>query len=61
MGWTFSPEGLVELLPVSRWKDDEADKLVCEIQIHLNDLSGPTNNMSQARKDYIRYRDLSAR
>ena len=31
VGWKFTPEGAVVLLPVSRWHDEQADRMICEV------------------------------
>jgi hypothetical protein len=58
VGWEFQEEKCV-LVPVSTWREWDADTLICEIQIHLESLynrSAHPNNIS----DYKSYRDLLA-
>ena len=36
VGWVFQGDGSCELVPVSRWKSEGADTLICGVQIHLH-------------------------
>jgi len=75
IGWVFR-ESLCVLLPVSHWQSENANTLICEVQIHLDSLMHMTHDVLgvcahgsalkdktralEARRDYILYRDLHA-
>ena len=58
VGWEFREEECM-LVPVSMWRELDADTLICEIQIHLESLynrCARSDNIS----NYKSYRDLLA-